>query len=347
MEVVCLESLWRKKLCDLGWEARSIDRFLVHWSKNTLILYNRQLAKLRDFCVEGEYHFPNNDEDVLANFLCYLAESTPRPKSQLCSTMAALSCMFDSLDWTNPLKQGRLTKLVDALTKSATLAPMIKTKILPIQPFIELFRQWDGQVLSIKQQRMKALCLLALVLMARPSDFTPQAQVYDSDTGILQQVVLSEEHITFLQNGDMSVQFHGIKNDYSRDGFCVTIPKCDNELIDPVVALRVYMESTKHQRQMIPNRPVFLTLTNPIRPLSSKGVSSVLNDSINLAGLGGMGYSAKCFRPTGATRAIELGIDPDIVRHIGRWRSAEVFEKHYVHNKVPGAYCSDMLSSLN
>ena len=45
----------------------------------------------------------------------------------------------------------------------------------------------------------------------------------DPETGLLQQVVLSKEQVVFLPDGDMSITLHGIKNDYSQDGFTVTI----------------------------------------------------------------------------------------------------------------------------
>ena len=132
----------------------------------------------------------------------------------------------------------------------------------------------------------------------------------------------------------MTIVLHGIKNDYNRDGITVTIPQCNDPDLDPVRSLQEYMHQTNHIRQHVPHRPVFLTLDKPYRALSSRGISSVLNEIIHQAGLGSRGFSAKCFRPAGATTAINLGMNPDTVRHIGRWKSQEVFEKHYVHNRV-------------
>ena len=51
-----------------------------------------------------------------------------------------------------------------------------------------------------------------------------------------------------------------------------------------------------------------------------------------MAGLANQGFSAKSYRPTGATVAIEQGLDPDSVSK-GRWKSKETFEYHYVHAK--------------
>lgn len=307
-------------------------------------LYNRQLIKMAGYYKEHCYDFPCNKESTLAEYLHYVASTTDRPKSQLCTVLAAVTCMFNRLGWCNPCKEGRLTIMVSALTKSATIAPMIKTKILPIKPFTDLFASWGDQILNIKQLRMKALCLLALVLMARPSDFAPQARVVNGENGIPAQVILRADQIMFLENGGMSITFHGIKNDYARDGFTVSIPKGDSALTDPVLALKTYMERTDDIRSGIPNKPLFLSLNKPFHALSAKGIALVLKEAIDKAGLGKMGFSAKCFRPTGATRAIKIGVAPDIVRHVGRWKSQEVFEKHYVHNEVPDSFTADVLA---
>ena len=63
-------------------------------------------------------------------------------------------------------------------------------------------------------------------------------------------------------------------------------------------------------------------------------------------GLAGQGFSAKSFRPTGATRAIDGGIDPEIVQKMGRWKCTEVFREHYVHSKTPTIYTKTVLGQM-
>lgn len=67
-----------------------------------------------------------------------------------------------------------------------------------------------------------------------------------------------------------------------------------------------------------------------------------MKQAISLAGLDGCGYSAKSFRPTAATTAINLGCNPDTVRKIGRWHSMDVFYEHYVHTKPPDGYLDQL-----
>ena len=64
----------------------------------------------------------------------------------------------------------------------------------------------------------------------------------------------------------------------------------------------------------------------------------MLEEGIHLAGLGGKGFSAKSFHPTGATAAVNMDVEPDKVRRLGRWKTQEVFYYHYVQNKMPSNY---------
>ena len=40
--------------------------------------------------------------------------------------------------------------------------------------------------------------------------------------------------------------------------------------------------------------------------------------------------TARSFRKTGASTAINKGAEPDLVMKLGRWKSVDVFYKHYV-----------------
>jgi integrase len=182
--------------------------------------------------------------------------------------------------------------------------------------------------------------------MLRPSDIAPRSVHYDVATDTTQRRVFSTDQVIFNPDGSLSVYFHGIKNDYQRDGFTVTLPPTEDVhyKIDPIVCLRCYIDKTDSIRQLLPDRPVFVTLRAPYRAIDSSTVSGILYDSISAAGLKGKGYTAKNFRPTGATCAINNGINPDIARHIGRWRSSDTFEKHYVHTKVPASYITKLSS---
>lgn len=131
----------------------------------------------------------------------------------------------------------------------------------------------------------------------------------------------------------------GIINDTQRTGFQVLLPKSDISKLDPVQTLLDYIDRTDDKRA--PNGPAFLVLTSPYNALEASTVAKILEEFIALAGLAGKVFSAKSFRPTWATAAIDLNLNPDVVR---RWKNAEVFFAHYVHSKTPSPFTDDILT---
>ena len=48
---------------------------------------------------------------------------------------------------------------------------------------------------------------------------------------------------------------------------------------------------------------IFISLKKPFKAIFAAAIANALESSFSRAGLSGQGFSAKCFRPTGATRA--------------------------------------------
>ncbi|KAH3862022.1 hypothetical protein DPMN_024978 [Dreissena polymorpha] len=69
-----------------------------------------------------------------------------------------------------------------------------------------------------------------------------------------------------------------------------------------------------------------------------------MEQSICLARLGEQGVLAKSFRPTGAPSAIEQGVNPEVVRKVGRWKNSEVVFAHYVHARIPDNFSDSILN---
>ena len=105
-----------------------------------------------------------------------------------------------------------------------------------------------------------------------------------------------------------------------------------------MAALRCYIRRTADVRP-VDTKPVFITLTRKCHAIQA----SILQEAIVLAGLEGQGFTAKCFRPTGATTGVKAGCDSNIVRTVGRWKSQEVFEEHYVHTVAPSNFTDKLL----
>jgi hypothetical protein len=249
----------------------------------------------------------------------------------------------------NPITT-EVRQAAEGIVKCRTVAPLHQTPVMPVQPFVDLFSNWpDNSLLSVKQLRLKTISLMALVFMLRPSDIAPRSQLSDPTSGNKRNIVFSVDNLDFSPDGGLTVTFHGIKNDYDRDGFTVTLPPLPPALVkfNPVLSLQDYIKATSVQRSSVPYNPVFLTLNKPYHAIDASTMSAILCQAIKLAGLSSPPYTAKSFRPTGATHAIDSGLHPDVARHIGRWRSQDTFEKHYVHTKVPASYVPNLLLSTH
>jgi hypothetical protein len=303
--------------------------------------YNGMLRKLHEFCEKRHIQFPPHETKYIAQFLCYVADSSQTPRSQIKTAMAALAHMYENYGLENLLANYHVKKLVDALIKAGTQIPMHRSKIMPIKSFRELFTQWQDNVnLSIKELRLKTITLMALLLMLRPSDIAPKAVHFDGESGTSSNFVFSTHNVEFCDDG-AKITFHGIKNDTSRAGFSVFLQATEEDKLNPVLALKEYISRTNNIRPE--SCPVFLTLTSPHRAISAGTVATILNDAIKLAGLDGHGYSAKSFRPTGATAAIDMKCDPEIAMQLGRWKTRSVFFDHYVHSKPPSSLSTDIM----
>lgn len=341
MENISLASVWKEELIKSGWNEFSAQLVPYSLATSTLTVYDKYINQLHSFCQSVNSCFPPNKQTVVANFLCELASQSNRPKSVLNIAMSAINSLCRATNSSNPCSDN-IKSLCSALVKTHTHYARPRTNILPMQPFKDLFMSWkDNHELSLKLLRLKTITLLAFSFMLRPSDIAPNGIVFDGNTNSLGQLVFCRDQVQFHDDGGLTLTFMGIKNDASRDGFKVTIPQTSNEKLDPVRTLKTYMERTV-PLQLQPTDPVFVSLNKPFCPISATTVASVLNESIKLAGLDTKMYSAKSFRPSGATRSVNSGMDPDKARRIGRWKTSSVFFEHYVFDKTPANYTDNM-----
>ena len=114
--------------------------------------------------------------------------------------------------------------------------------------------------------------------MLRPS--APKAQLYDHEEECFKNLVLSTDNVMFKPDNSVVITFHGIKNDYMRDGFTVTVRPASQAKVCPVTTLRCYIERTKYQRP--DNRPLFIALKAPFKAISSKTVAKAFDKAVEL-----------------------------------------------------------------
>ena len=340
MGYVCLESIWKQYLRQQQWPEKAITIYKFSLAASTRHTYNKALQKCHGFCQRKNIDFPPALSGDLAEYICEIAKETPRPKSILCINISALSNIYNHKHMIDLTKEQPVVKLVTALIKAGTTKPMTRSTVLPVTEITNMFMKWgDNKDLSIKHLRLKAITLLALSLMLRPSDVAPKGTIFDQVSETEESFIFSKDMIQFSVAG-MHVTFLGIKNDTDRSGFKVFLPRMNDDILDPVKTLEDYITATDNVRI---DNAVFISLRKPHKALSAASIAKILEDALASAGLLNKGFSAKSFRPTGATKAIESGVEPDIVQKLGRWKCSEVFKNHYVHSVTPVNYLNKLL----
>ena len=219
---VCLESERQARLKSKGWSSEAAALVPSALAPSTLRTYNQSLQQLLHFCQSRGQEFPPTSEHVLVDFIVSLAQGANRPKASLKIVHATLSAFYEARGQIMPVNWQDLTRLLTAVIKLCTNDVMERSNVMPVESFKQLFLSWgSNDQLSLVQLRMKAVSLLALTAMCRPSDLAPQSthlKLYGSH----EQRFLRRTHVTF-HSDRMMVIFLGTKNDSSRDGFVVPV----------------------------------------------------------------------------------------------------------------------------
>lgn len=112
--------------------------------------------------------------------MCQVADKSPRPQSVLKTTISALQHLYNALDQPIPLTCEEITLLKSVLVKSGAAVPMSKSVVIPFRSVSAMFLSWEpNEKIPIKQLRLKAITLLALNLMLRPSDIVLKSMMYN------------------------------------------------------------------------------------------------------------------------------------------------------------------------
>ena len=322
MDIICLESEWYKNLKLLQWPENSIKIYKYFLADSTKKQYNQYLESFQNFCFKKCKCFPPDNihlSALVAEFITEKSKYSDRPESLLRGIMSALTNYFNIPGRFNPISQ-ELKNLVKAIIKYGTVKQAGRTKVMPIQPFINMFKIWgSNESLPLMRLRQKTITLMVIACLARPSDFAPKIGFF-------------RDQIEFHSDGSATVRFFGVKNDSDRAGFETRIEPTLDEISDPIKCIKMFFSKTAH---IPPNNngriPAFPALKSPFNCISAQTIAQILNDSIAEAGLDTHTFSAKCFRPSAATAAIVSGCDPNTTRVRGRWKNDQVFYSNYVY----------------
>ncbi|XP_053404917.1 uncharacterized protein LOC128558753 [Mercenaria mercenaria] len=243
VETLRVETIWSTRLRVLGWQSTVAKTVSFSIAPTTLKTYNKCINQYVQFCRQHHVDFSDNTNTAtLAKFLYEQAIKTERPESSLNLTSAAITFLFEALGKSSPMHNPDIRRLIVGLVKTGTKKPMKRNSPMPIQPFVDLFHKWgDNASLTLKQLRQKTLTIMAFTFMARPSDLAPRSEILNSDSSSLESIVLSLTDVTFEEDGHLTINFWGIKNDTNRQGFRVSVPSNSDTLMDLATCLQEYV----------------------------------------------------------------------------------------------------------
>ena len=275
VDTICLEDIWKERLSMQQWQDDSISQFLRAWADTTWLSYNRYFAQFQMFAAREKMKMCDIMSVDMANFLVSVARDSARPHSILMSAVSAVNSYFRAIQCQSPVNED-VFKLIESLVKSGSVQPMRRTQVMPMAPFMEMFRKWGENLsLSTWALRLKSVVLLSLSMMLRPSDIAPHSKHADLEGKWLQNHV-KRSWLSFSKVGYLEMYMFGIKNDYDRKGFCVAIPEASDGVLCPVCTLKEYLKCTQHL--VAQDGAVFLSLQKPYKPLSVQAVAAILRN---------------------------------------------------------------------
>eukprot|EP00117_Sycon_ciliatum_P047342 scpid94241/ scgid33815/ len=109
----------------------------------------------------------------------------------------------------------------------------------------------------------------------------------------------------------------------------VVIEQTTDPELCPVATLRQYINKTATAWETVVNQPVFITLRQPYRGLSSASIAQLLSQMLKHSGQQ-QGISARSLGPTGARKAIASSVELSLVQRRGRWKT-QMYSSEWRH----------------
>ena len=171
-------------------------------------MYNRQALMFMEFCHQAGLKVTSATTATVADFMCSLAKLSTHPKALLNTTSAAFSQLYRALGVPSLVNKD-IYKLLTGITKAETTQPMMQSEVMPRKPFITMFKEWGvNERLLTADLWLKAVTLLALTIMLRPSDIAPRS-IHILQQGIVNSNVFTHDKVFFTEQG-MVLYLHGV-----------------------------------------------------------------------------------------------------------------------------------------
>ena len=323
-----MEGLWRQQAAP-SIPDNVLQLMCASVAPETLARYQQIIVSLTNYC--GGIHCL--DAASVSGFLEFTTRSTERPEATLRLARAAISFLADLQG--RPAPDAAVVRRVHtALVATRTTKPRQATPVADVSMLVTYLKDLGStEELPINELRQKAITLLSITAFCRPSDLACVARpsvLPDTARGTTNLSVCSRfrmDSIKWLDEGAELV-FFGSKADKGMSGNTVLIERASDPDICPITTLKAYINATATARLSVDDQPVFISLKKPYKGLSSSAIAQILSQVLKDSGQQ-QGVTARSIRPTGARKAIEQGVEATVVQRRGRWKSSDVFHRHY------------------
>ncbi len=255
-------------------------------------------------------------------------EPLQRPESTVKQVSAAIS-LLEGRPHDSVINTVLMRQFKRGLIKMNTTRPIQHRPEADLAPMLRFWCTRVDQELSEQDLRCKAVGLLAIVKMSRPSDIA--------------RVRLRHQDFHFNGRGQLveaSPIYLFSKTDQLRHG-SVDIPipatSSDGQCDFVHTAYEYFTRTCRDRRRLAPQHPFVLSLPRPGQRRRAVGKDTVARILRRFASEAGVVADAAGFRPAAVTRALDLGYPLHVVARVTGHKSLEVLQQHYNRARVPAS----------
>lgn len=225
-----------------------------------------------------------------------------------------------NFNWQWKLKHPLVKKLMKRINKMSGVSFDLR------KPFtFELLRDSLSSLSPSNFDQLMTMCFFSIATFAllRVSEFALTSSYAKCDSPALKIADVRfypkfNKHCQFV-----SITIRKSKTDTSARGVTISLGRTNNR-VDPVSLLFRYLVERKklaHVPGCSMSQDAFLFVWSSGEVLNSRDVSLLLKGLVSLCGLEPDRFTAHSFRIGGATSLVRRGVQPAVIKQLGRWKS--------------------------
>lgn len=288
------------------------SRSLAPSTKDT---YKSQLRKYRQFCWDFNYPLAPISDSNLVRYIAYLARSIS-PQS-IDKYLNVIRLIHLELGYKNPLENKHLVQSV--LKGVARHKGLSVDKKLPISPTLLLNIRAQLNLANLNDCVFWAICLTLFFTWLRKSNVLPDSlKSFDSSKGLCRG-----DFVVSLKAPcqGMFVNIRWTKTIQYKDRVLICpLPFLPRHPLCPVTAI---LQAFRQTPQADSNGPAFLWLgqIKQLIPCTYPGFLSKLRFHLINCNVDPSRYTSHSFRRGGCSWGLSQGLNPDLLKQLGDWKS--------------------------